>query len=108
MATLGQYLSQRRQQLRLTQQEVGDRLRNLGIDRATPTIAHWENDRQKVPIEFIPELAQALETSPVTLYDYAGVLDKLPGSEIIKLMDSMTGEELARMERVIRAMIKDN
>lgn len=101
---LGKYVADRRTALRLTQEEVVERLRQHGVDRAATTLANWEAGRQPIPIEFIPELAKALEDSTVRLYEYAGILDKLPGSEIIKLLDGLSDDELARVEKVLRAM----
>lgn len=103
---LGKYVANRRAKLRLTQEEVVERLRQLGIDRASSTLANWEAGRQSIPIEYIPQLAKALEDSTVNLYDNAGVLDKLPGGEIIKLLDGLSDEELARVEKVLRAMVE--
>lgn len=102
---LGKYVADRRTKLRLTQEEVVERLRQQGIDRASSTLANWEAGRQTIPIEYIPELAEALEDSAVNLYDNAGILDKLPGSQIIKLLDGLSDDELARVEKVLRAMI---
>lgn len=43
--TFGEYLAKRRKALRLTQQEVSERLHDKGVDRSPQTVAHWENDR---------------------------------------------------------------
>jgi transcriptional regulator with XRE-family HTH domain len=105
--TLSEYIASRRNELRLEQKEVSERLKRLGVDRAPTTVANWESGRQVVPLELIPALARALEESPVTLYDYAGLLSELPGSEIIKLLDGLSDQDVAKLERMIRAFVED-
>lgn len=38
---LGKYIATRRTSLRLTQEEVVERLREYGVDRAATTLANW-------------------------------------------------------------------
>ena len=104
--TLGRYIAERRRTLRLEQKEVSERLGQAGMYRAPTTVANWESDRQTVPPELIPALAKALEVSPVRLYELAGVLAELPGSEIIKLLDGLPQEEIDRVERMLRAYLE--
>lgn len=104
--TLGRYIADRRRALRLEQKEISQRLERLGSFRAPTTVANWENDRQTVPPEMIPALAKALEMSPVRLYELAGFLAELPGSEIIKLLDGLPQEEIERVERMLRAYLE--
>lgn len=107
--TLGEYLAKRRKQLRLTQQEVSERLRERGVDRATQTVAHWENNRQGVPTEIIPHLAVVLEEqSPIKLYELAGILKNLPGAQIVKLLDGIPPDDVERIQRMIEAYLKDS
>lgn len=108
MQSLGSYISARRNTLRLTQEEVSERLRSYGIERTAPTIAKWETDKQPVPIELIPALAKALEDSPVRLYELAGVLAELPQAEILKLLDGLPKSELARIERMLRGYLQNS
>lgn len=108
MTELGTYIGERRRRLRLTQKEVSERLRSQGIDRDATTIANWETGRQEVPMELIPIIAKALEDSPVRLYELAGVLAQLPGSEIVKLLDGRSIEDVARIERLIRSYFEDS
>lgn len=105
--TLGDYIAARRTQLRLKQEEVSDRLKKQGVDRAATTIANWEGNRQAVPMELIPAIAKALEDSPVRLYELAGVLSELPGREIVKLLIGLPDEDVARIERMVRAYLED-
>lgn len=102
---LGKFVADRRASLRLTQEEVVERLRQHGVDRAATTLANWEAGRQPIPIDLLPELAKALEASTVTLYEHAGVLANLPSSEIIKLLDGLSSDELTHIEKVLRAMV---
>lgn len=103
-STLGSYIAARREELRITQQELAERLRRQGIDRAAPTIAHWENDRQKVPVEFLNVLALVLEEpSPVKLYKLAGILVNLPGWEINEMLDGVPAEDVDRIKRQVAA-----
>lgn len=105
---LGDYIANRRKQLRLTQQEVADRLESYGVARTASAIATWETGKQSVPLEIIPELAKALETSLVDLYSAAGVLDDLPGARIIKIMDKLSDRSRANITRMIEAYTEEN
>jgi hypothetical protein len=92
----------------LTQQEVADRLTEQGFARKATTISGWENENDVVPIELIPPLAKALEeTSPVTLYELAGVLAHIPGNEIVKLLNGATPGQLRAVERIVAAYLKE-
>jgi transcriptional regulator with XRE-family HTH domain len=106
--TLGQYIAARRRTLRLKQEEVTERLREYGVDRATSTLANWEADRQSVPVDLLPALAGALEVSVVMLYERAGILAHLPGSEIVKLLDGKPPEVAERVARMIAAYFEDS
>ena len=103
--TLGRYIAERRRTLRLEQKDISRRLKDYGVERATTTVAGWENG-QNVPSDLIPALAKALEVSPVRLYELAGVLAELPGSEIIKLLDGLPQKEIDRVERMLRAYLE--
>lgn len=106
---LGEFIAHRRKELRLTQEEVVERMRSYGVDRASPTLGNWEAGRQAIPLEVLPALAQALElSSPVKLYDLAGVLANLPGGEIIKLFDGMSDSEIRRWARMIQAFLQES
>lgn len=106
---LAKYIADRRHFLRLTQEEVAERLRAQGINRVSATIANWETGRQAIPLEVIPALANALvELTPVRMYRLAGVLDNLPGSEIIEMLDGLPADKIARAVRIIRAFVGDD
>lgn len=108
MIPLNEYITKKRKTLRLTQEEVAERLREYGVDRATPTLANWETGRQPIPIEVLPALAAALEeTSPVQLYELAGILSNLPGAEIVKLLDGKSEAEIKRFRRMIEAFLEE-
>lgn len=103
--TLGDFIATRRRELRLEQKDISRRLKSYGVDRATTTIAGWEQGGN-VPPDLIPALAKALEMSPVKLYELAGFLAELPGSEIVKLLDGLPPEEIERVERMLRAYLE--
>jgi transcriptional regulator with XRE-family HTH domain len=95
--------------LRLTQEDLAKRLADLGIERTTTTISSWENDRSPLPLELIEPLSKALElASPALLYEIAGLLDSIPGGEIVKLLKDAPQEEVDRAERIIRALLNEN
>ena len=108
MTTLGQYIAKRRGYLQLTQEDLAARLGKLGLPRAATTIANWEADRSPVPVELLNSLAEALEEpSPVTLYDLAGILDKIPGGDIVRLLRDVPIDDVRRVERMIRAYLQE-
>ncbi len=98
---LGRYIAESRNKLRLTQKEVAEK-----VNRAESTVANWESGHQKVPPDMLPALAKALQISTVRLYELAGVLAELPGSEIVKLLDGLPQEEIDRVERMLRAYLE--
>lgn len=109
MNDLGTYIAKRRNDLRLTQKEVVERMRKRGVMRDATTLANWEAGRQIVPLEILPILAEALEEkSPAKLYDYAGILASIPGSSIVRLLDGQPVETVERVERMIAALLKDD
>lgn len=109
MNELGTYIASRRNELRLTQKEVVERMRQRGLNRDATTLANWEAGRQIIPLEFLPILAEALEeNSPAKLYDYAGILSSIPGSGIVRLLDGKPVETIERVERMIAALLEDN
>lgn len=104
--TLGQYIAARRKALNMRQEDLSNKLKQLGAYRAPTTIANWEADRQIVPAEMLDALALALEEpSPVHLYDLAGILCKLPGRDIIKILDRLPPEDIERITRLILAYV---
>lgn len=108
MVTTGAYIAARRMKLRLTQEELSERLKGYGVDRAASTLANWEADRGSIPIEIIPALAKALEEpSPVTLYELTRVLENIPGNTIVKLLDGKSPTQIETAERIVRAYLEN-
>lgn len=105
--TLGDYIASRRKALRLEQRELVARLKALGVDRAVTTLSGWEHNKQQVPVDFIPALAEALDVSITTLYEYAGILENIPGREIVKLLDGLPEQEVAKIHRMIAAYFEN-
>jgi transcriptional regulator with XRE-family HTH domain len=101
--TLGEYIAKRRKRIGLTQDDLAQRLKERGQYRATSTISEWEHDERPVPVDLFEVLSEALEErSPVRLFEAAGLLTKLPGAEIVKMLDDVPTEHL----RVIHSLIK--
>lgn len=106
---LGTYIAKRRKSLRLTQEEISQRLRNYKIERTAATVANWETGRQPVPMELIPAIAAALEEeSPLVMFELAGILDQIPGGNIAKLLKGASPEDMQRIERMIKAYLEDS
>lgn len=104
MAGIGDYIAQRRKQLRLTQNEVSERLMANGAERATSSIAGWETGRQAPPIEIYPALAAALEEpSVLKLYVIAGLFKDLPIERIAALFDGLTVDDQMTIADMIEA-----
>lgn len=104
---LGRYIAQRREELHLTQEELAKRLRLYGLERSSTSVAKWEAGGT-VPVEILGIIAQALEEpSPIRLYELAGILDDVPGSEIVKMLYDVPTEDLRRIERLIRAYLQE-
>lgn len=106
--TLGDYIATRRRALRLTQQEISERLRGYGVERSASAIANWETDKQSIPVEILPALANSLEISIVLLYAKAGILANLPGAEVVKLMDKLSESDRIKITRMIQAFAEEN
>ena len=106
--TLGDYIANRRRALRLTQQEISERLHGYGVERSASAIANWETGKQSVPVEILPALANSLEISIVLLYAKAGILANLPGAEVVKLMDKLSESDRIKITRMIQAFAEEN
>lgn len=101
--TVGQFVAKRRKRIGLTQEEFSQRLKAYGENRGVSTISEWENGDRPIPVDIYSVLAEALELpSPVGLFEAAGLLSKLPGAEIVKMLDGVSTEHL----RVIHSLIK--
>lgn len=91
----GEYIKIRREALRLTQKDLSERLEQMGIDKAATTISSWEAGRGPVPVDVIPALAQALEEpSPLRFYELSGILDNIPGKEVVKLLENASLDDI--------------
>jgi len=106
--TLGEYIADQRRHLRLTQQEISERLQSYGVNRTSSAVATWETGKQSIPVDILPALAQALEVSVVQLYIKAGLLDGLPGAEVVKLMDKLGERDRIKITRMIEAFAEEN
>lgn len=105
--TIGQYIKRRRKTLHLTQKELSERLKARGVDRDATTLASWESGRAIVPIEYIPQIADALEEeSPNNLYDLAGVIENLKGADVVRLLHNATAQDLEYILDLIRVHLK--
>lgn len=103
--TLGEAIAAQRKALHLEQKDVAERLRSYGVDRAVTTVAGWENGN-KVPVEFIKPLANALEMSPLELYELAGIAADLPNWGLLRLTDGLPEKELKRIESILRTLLE--
>jgi transcriptional regulator with XRE-family HTH domain len=100
--SLGDYIRRRRKAQGITQDELASKVQRKGS-----TISLWETDSEAVPVDMLPELARALEEpTPVHLYELAGILAHLPGSNIIRIMAGMSVEEVERFEAMVEALAK--
>jgi transcriptional regulator with XRE-family HTH domain len=102
MTAMGDYIQERRRTLGLKQYELADR-----VKRSASLVSEWEKGSQDVPLELIEPLAEALEeNSPLTLYQLAGRLHNLPGSEIVRLVEDLPIEQLRVLENMVRAFVE--
>lgn len=100
LMSIGDYIRKRRKSLGLTQEDFGRR-----VDRTAPTVSQWETEAEPVPLDKLDDIVRALEEpTPVQIYDLAGVLARLPGHRIIKLLDGMSLEQVKRFEAMVEAM----
>jgi transcriptional regulator with XRE-family HTH domain len=105
--TLGEYITKKRKSIGLTQEALSEALQKQGISRASTTISNWEADRGKPPIEVLIALAEILnEPSPTRLFDLAGYLDKIPGRDIVRMLDGRSTRDIERARRVIHALLQ--
>lgn len=108
MATIGEYIKERRTSIPgLTQPGLAERLKAYGVDRDWSTIAAWETDKNPVPIDVIPALALALEEKSTNkLYDLAGVVQNLTGSQIIRLLADADESDVQMLTEQIESHFK--
>lgn len=100
LMSLGDYIRKRRKAKGMTQDELASK-----VNRAASTVSQWETEAEPIPIEMLDEIAAALdEPTPVHLYELAGILARLPGHKIIKMLDGMSVEEVKRFEAMVEAM----
>lgn len=105
---LGVYIRKRRRALDMTQKELSERLKGMGVDRSPFAISNWETGRQVVPLDLLPAIAQALEEpSAFHLYDLLGVIDNLPGSQIVRALGNADINKLDRINKYIEMVLKD-
>lgn len=98
LTSLGAFIKKRRQEIGITQKELGERLKTYdGKGRAESTITGYERGHSNVPKALLPDLAVALEISPITLFAAAGMLDDVPGARFMLLAErlDLSEEEVA-------------
>lgn len=95
--TLGEYLRKRRQELELTQKELGTR---LGI--APNLITYWEKGQRQPPDSILKNLARLLELPQDTLY-----LKAHPEFSEFVTLDPRTGGLQRRLSPALEALKKD-
>lgn len=105
---LAMFIAQRRSELNLTQAELSEKLNDQGFFRAAATIATWETGKQPIPLEVLPQLALALETSLATLYKLAGAFRTLPGAEVLEIIEKLPEKERKRLIALIRVYAEQN
>jgi|SRR6185369_14132781 len=75
MSDVNDWLKERREFLRLSQEDLARRLQVAGLDVTRATVSHWETGRYNSPLESaraIRALADALEVSVTELLTAAG------------------------------------
>jgi transcriptional regulator with XRE-family HTH domain len=96
------YIATQLERKRLSQKELADKL-----GRDPSTISNWIHGRQPIPLDMLTEIAEALEEdNPVILYELAGLLAKLPGKELVKLVQDLPLEHLRVIEQIVRAYVE--
>lgn len=105
--TFGAYLAKKRKAIGMTQEELSAALEHRGLGRAASTVSNWEADRQLPPPDAIKAIAEILnESSPAQLFSLAGLLDNIPGKEIVLLLDGHDAADIETAERLIRALFQ--
>ena len=102
------YIKRRRQEERLTQNDISARLTQAGYKRAVGTIANWETGRTRIPEDILPPLALALnERSPNKLLELSGVLGRMRGAEVLRLLNGMSDSDIQFVEQMVKAYIEN-
>lgn len=82
-----------------------DFAKSLGRD--VSTISNWINGKYDIPLDLLREISEALgEETPIKLYDLAGLLDGVPGENIVRLLNGVPIEHLRVMESLMRAYLE--
>lgn len=104
---MGKYIAMRRKELHLTQEKMAERLSGFGLDVAESTLAGWERGHQKVPIDKIPKLAEALgERSANRLYELSGILDEIKGGDIAALLADQSDDTIETATDLVKTLLK--
>lgn len=99
---LNVYIAQQLDRKGITRQDFAK-----SLDRDVSTISNWLNGKYDIPIEMLKEIAEALgEETPIKLYDLAGLLDGIPGENIVRLLNGVSTEHLRVMESLLRAYLE--
>jgi transcriptional regulator with XRE-family HTH domain len=106
---VGRFIADKRKALHITQEELAQRLADLGVPRKSSTIASWETGQYPPPRELYEILARALEEpSAAVFYELAGVLAELPGGKIVQMLRNASQKDIDRVERMVDAYMKEN
>jgi transcriptional regulator with XRE-family HTH domain len=69
------WMLNRREELKLSQEELATRLQLVGLNVSRATVSHWETGKHYPPfhdVEFINKFSQVLEISVLELFERAG------------------------------------
>lgn len=106
------WLKRRREELRLTQEDLARNLQLEGVSISRATIGHWETDRYEPPLhneDLRKALAKILNLTPGELLQLAGfeVLNSTfssAGQKAATLVDKMSPEEQQKALRILEAL----
>jgi transcriptional regulator with XRE-family HTH domain len=110
------WLTRRREELRLSQEDLATQLQLHGIDITRPTISHWENGRHLIPLndpQMRAALARSLNLSIRELLIRAGYeIDDDPIDMLTKatesLLHTLTPEQRAAVASIVQSFARQN
>lgn len=109
-----QWLRDRREELRLTLDDVAERLQLEGVSYTAASVGHWETGRRKMPLkdsEFVNALAIVLKMDAATVLRMSGLPVQSHFSDeaerIAALVDKLTGKDRRRVLKIVEAFLDD-
>jgi transcriptional regulator with XRE-family HTH domain len=114
---LNEYIRSRRNELRLTQDDLVRAINEADneFSFSYTTVSHWERRGNPVvpPIEkprFVAAMARALNTTPYAIYQHAGWLEGMPSSDdrynaLIALMEQATPQQRELIRQLAETII---